>query len=94
MQKEIVIEKGIIIKMKKIISCLLITSILLVGCGKGAEESSSQVTETKVRIGLTGSIYEEIWSPIAEELKEEGILLELVQFKVKALLVQAAPAVD
>ena len=66
--------------MKKIISCLLITSILLVGCGKGAEESSSQVAETKVRIGLTGSIYEDIWNPVAEELKEEGILLELVQF--------------
>ena len=33
-----------------------------------------------VRVGLTGTIYEEIWNPIAEELKNEGINIELVQF--------------
>jgi D-methionine transport system substrate-binding protein len=33
-----------------------------------------------VKVGLTGNIYEEIWDPIAEELKDEGIIIEYEQF--------------
>lgn len=43
-------------------------------------ESTASREEVTVRIGLTGAIYEEIWNPIAEELKDEGINIELVQF--------------
>lgn len=45
----------------------------------GGETTASR-EEVTVRIGLTGAIYEEIWNPIAEELKDEGINIELVQF--------------
>ncbi|MBQ7263119.1 MAG: MetQ/NlpA family ABC transporter substrate-binding protein [Synergistaceae bacterium] len=33
-----------------------------------------------VRLGVTGSIYDEIWAPAKEALAEQGIELELVQF--------------
>ena len=46
---------------------------------EGGETAAVQ-EEVTVRVGLTGAIYEEIWNPIAEELKDEGINIELVQF--------------
>ena len=33
-----------------------------------------------VKLGVVGSIYEDLWEGPAEKLKEEGIDLELVQF--------------
>ena len=43
-------------------------------------ETTASQEEVTVRIGLTGTIYEDIWNPIAKELKDEGINIELVQF--------------
>ena len=40
-------------------------------------ESAAQVT---VKLGVVGSIYEDLWKPAKEALKYEGIDLELVQF--------------
>ena len=40
-------------------------------------ESAAQVT---VKLGVVGSIYEDLWKPAKEALKGEGIDLELVQF--------------
>lgn len=40
-------------------------------------ESAAQVT---VKLGVVGSIYEDLWKPAKEALKDEGIDLELVQF--------------
>lgn len=40
-------------------------------------ESAAQVT---VKLGVVGSIYEDLWKPAKEALKSEGIDLELVQF--------------
>lgn len=53
-----------------------------------AEETASQAAETTeeagepvtVKLGVVGSIYEEIWAPAREALKNEGINLEFVQF--------------
>lgn len=48
------------------------------------EESSEKVARTAdsitLKLGVVGSIYEEIWTPTREALKKEGINLEIVQF--------------
>lgn len=61
--------------------------LTLAACsGKQQEESAGTVYDyspkkpVTVRVGLTGAIYEDIWTPIAEKLKPEGILIETVQF--------------
>lgn len=41
------------------------------------EETTDPVT---VKLGVVGSIYEELWTPAKEALKGEGIDLEIVQF--------------
>ncbi len=69
-------------------AALALTLILtLAACsGKQQEESAGTVYDyspekpVTVRVGLTGAIYEDIWTPIAEKLKPEGILIETVQF--------------
>lgn len=43
-----------------------------------SSESSDEVRV--VKLGLTGVIYEDIWNPIKEQLAEEGVDLEFVQF--------------
>ena len=40
-------------------------------------ESAQPVT---VKLGVVGSIYEDLWTPAKEALKNEGIDLEFVQF--------------
>ena len=42
-----------------------------------AEEKTDPVT---VKLGVVGSIYEDLWTPAKEKLKGEGIDLEIVQF--------------
>ncbi len=47
--------------------------------------ANSQAAETKsatvtVKLGVVGSIYEELWAPAKEALKNEGINLDIVQF--------------
>lgn len=66
--------------MKKIFAILLsLTLVLSLGAVAFADGPSPENPVT-VRIGLTGNIYEDIWAPVAEVLKDEGILLEYVQF--------------
>ncbi len=66
--------------MKKIFAILLsLTLVLSLGATAFADGPSPENPVT-VRIGLTGNIYEDIWAPVAEVLKDEGILLEYVQF--------------
>lgn len=82
-------------KKNKIIAGLLALTLVagvVTGCGK--KEESSNDAGTTVRIGLTGTIYEDIWNPIAEDLKEEGIQIELVQFSDFSLPNQALAAGD
>ena len=82
-------------KKNKIIAGLLTLTLVagaVTGCGK--KEESSNDAGTTVHIGLTGTIYEDIWNPIAEDLKEEGIQIELVQFSDFSLPNQALAAGD
>lgn len=72
-----------------------ITVTAFAGCGNttksndAADAEQSNATEqsqdtsdelTTVKIGVVGSIYEDLWAPAQETLKEEGIDLEIVQF--------------
>lgn len=81
-------------KRNKIIAVLLsaaLFALALSACGskshasKGDSSSESgQKTESAeavtVKLGVVGSIYEDLWKPAKEALKDEGIDLELVQF--------------
>lgn len=47
----------------------------------GSAEQTVQAKEAQtVKLGVVGSVYEELWKPAQEKLQEEGIELELVQF--------------
>ncbi|MDY3692687.1 MAG: MetQ/NlpA family ABC transporter substrate-binding protein [Dysosmobacter sp.] len=78
-------------KLKKIIAFALSAAILtlaLTACGskESAPAESSQPAEAEttepvtIKLGVVGSIYEDLWAPAQEALKEEGVDLEIVQF--------------
>lgn len=65
-------------KIKRIIAAILTLVTLTLafsGCAK-----SKEADDSTVRIGVVGSIYEDLWQPAKDALKEEGINLEIVQF--------------
>lgn len=76
--------------LKKIVTLALSTALLtlaLGACGNagngdavGAGASSGQAEPVTVKLGVVGSIYEELWTPAQEALKAEGVNLEFVQF--------------
>lgn len=73
-------------KIKKSLSFLFAAAgltLALAGCGSrsaaGGEDGKS-TGSTTVKIGVVGSIYDDLWKPAQETLKEEGINLEIVQF--------------
>ena len=45
-----------------------------------SNDTASTGETTTVKLGVVGSIYEDLWAPAKEALKEEGIDLEIVQF--------------
>jgi len=51
----------------------------LTGCGEQKASVSAESTQV-VKLGVVGSIYDELWKPAQEQLKSEGIELEIVQF--------------
>ena len=65
--------------MKKILALALTLAVVLslAALGSAAYAADEPVT---VRIGLTGAVYEPIWDVVKEELADEGINLEYVQF--------------
>ena len=79
-------------KLKKIAAFVLSTAIFtlaLTGCGGSGEKEtantstpseSATVEPVPVKLGVVGSIYEDLWAPAQEALKEEGVELEIVQF--------------
>ena len=84
-----------IMNFKKILALGLSTALLsaaLTGCGSSsnsgsaasgsaASGSSGQSGEpVTVKLGVVGSVYEDIWAPAKAALADEGIDLEIVQF--------------
>lgn len=65
-------------KSRILILAFILVAGVLAGCGKAEDKKESG--NTVVKVGLTGTIYEDIWKPVAEDLKTEGIDIELVQF--------------
>ena len=67
--------------MKKNIVKTVITAAVAAGIFAGIGSQSVLAEENvKVTLGVVGSVYEELWAPAQEALKEEGIDLEIVQF--------------
>ena len=72
---------------KKLIAVTLSAAtfaLSLTACGGKSSDSSagssSAAESTTVKLGVVGSIYEDLWKPAQESLKAEGIDLEIVQF--------------
>lgn len=72
-------------KLKKILVLALAVATLtltLTGCGKTADDAATNKDgqAVTVKLGVVGSIYEELWAPAKADLLTEGIDLEIVQF--------------
>ena len=81
-------------KRNKIIAFVLATALLalaLTACGSQGNTSKDDQSAVNgqntgstepvtVKLGVVGSIYEDLWTPAKEALKDEGIDLEFVQF--------------
>ena len=77
-------------KINKIIALILAVAAItlsLAACGKSGSETNSTTTDSDsvasttqtIKLGVVGSD-KEIWLPAQEKLKEEGIILEFVEF--------------
>lgn len=64
---------------KSLALCLAAAAILILLCACGSPASSKTETTT-VKIGVTGSFYEDLWQPAKALLKKDGIDLQIVQF--------------
>ncbi|MDR3231516.1 MAG: MetQ/NlpA family ABC transporter substrate-binding protein [Synergistaceae bacterium] len=62
--------------MKRILTAFLVLTMV---AGFSADAASA-AERTKVKVGVTGEIYQDIWGPAIKELAAEGIDLELVSF--------------
>ena len=65
--------------MKKIIAGILIGALALTSVF-GATKKSKKAKNVEIKIGVVGSIYEDLWAPAQKALKAEGITLKIVQF--------------
>ncbi len=65
--------------MKKIIAGILIGALALTSVF-GATKKSKKAKTVEVKLGVVGSIYEDLWAPAQKALKAEGINLKIVQF--------------
>ncbi len=52
------------------------SAVSFAGCGSGGDKGD----EVTVKLGVVGAVYEDLWKPAQDKLKDEGINLEIVQF--------------
>lgn len=70
-------------KRNQIIAAILsatLSALTLTACGASNNASPKDENLVTVRLGVVGSIYEDLWTPAKEALQEEGIALTFVQF--------------
>ena len=73
-------------------AAILVLALTACGAKTGTSESASQpaaesqpaetvsAEPVTIKLGVVGSIYEDLWTPAQEALKSEGVNLEFVQF--------------
>lgn len=61
-------------------AALTVLASSLIGCGSQKAADATSEAKKVVKLGVVGSIYEDLWKPAKEKLANEGIDLELVQF--------------
>lgn len=66
------------INTKKIIATVLFGALSLTSIFAAPKAKKAKATE--VKIGVVGSLYEDLWAPAQKALKAEGINLKIVQF--------------
>lgn len=70
-------------KRNQIIATILsavLSALTLSACGSPNNASPTDENSVEIKLGVVGSIYEDLWTPAKEALKEEGIELTFVQF--------------
>lgn len=70
-------------KRNQIIAAILsatLSALTLTACGASDNASPKDENLVTVKLGVVGSIYEDLWTPAKEALEEEGIALTFVQF--------------
>ena len=70
-------------KRNQIIAAILsvtLSALTLMACGASDNASPKDENLVTVKLGVVGSIYEDLWTPAKEALEEEGIALTFVQF--------------
>ena len=70
-------------KRNQIIAAILsatLSALTLTACGASNNASPKDENLVTVKLGVVGSIYEDLWTPAKEALQEEGIALTFVQF--------------
>lgn len=65
---------------KKIVSAVLIGLVALSAIFAAPKNKKATVKATEVKLGVVGSIYEDLWAPAQNALKGQGINLKIVQF--------------
>lgn len=65
---------------KKIVSVGLIGLVALSAVFAAPKNKKNTVKATEVKLGVVGSIYEDLWAPAQNALKAQGINLKIVQF--------------
>ena len=70
-------------KRNQIIATILsavLSALTLSACGSQNNASPTDENSVEIKLGVVGSIYEDLWTPAKEALQEEGIALTFVQF--------------
>ncbi|WP_438445497.1 MetQ/NlpA family ABC transporter substrate-binding protein [Gorillibacterium sp. sgz5001074] len=67
---------------KRVALAISITLLILslAACGSKDSDKSGSSETVNLKLGVVGGIYEELWAPAKNALKEQGINLEFVQF--------------
>ena len=68
------------LNIKKIVSAVLIGLVALSAVFAAPKNKKTTVKATEVKLGVVGSIYEDLWAPAQKALKAQGINLKIVQF--------------
>ena len=68
------------LNIKKIVSVGLIGLVALSAVFAAPKNKKTTVKATEVKLGVVGSIYEDLWAPAQKALKAQGINLKIVQF--------------